>query len=173
MVRSVRQSVSIPLAVKLSPFYTSFANVAKTLDEVGANGLVLFNRFYQPDIDVDNLEVVSNLQLSTSAELPLRLRWLAIVSGRVRASLGVTGEREGSSGSLEALTSRIREASGVPIVAGVGISTPEQAASAASHADGVIVGSALVRRVLEAENPMAAAAVLGAAVTSLGTSVRR
>jgi dihydroorotate dehydrogenase (fumarate) len=91
MVRSVRKAVSIPLAVKLSPFYSSFANVAKKLDEVGADGLVLFNRFYQPDIDVENLEVVSNLRLSTSAELPLRLRWLAIVSGHVDASLGVTG----------------------------------------------------------------------------------
>jgi dihydroorotate dehydrogenase (fumarate) len=91
MVRSVREVVSIPLAVKLSPFYSAFANVAKNLDEVGADGLILFNRFYQPDIDVENLEVVESFNLSTSAELPLRLRWLAIVSGHVDASLGVTG----------------------------------------------------------------------------------
>jgi dihydroorotate dehydrogenase (fumarate) len=91
MVRSVREAVSIPLAVKLSPFYSAFANVAKKLDEVGADGLILFNRFYQPDIDVENLEVVESFNLSNSAELPLRLRWLAIVSGHVNASLGVTG----------------------------------------------------------------------------------
>ena len=66
-------------------------DIEKQLDEVGADGLILFNRFYQPDIDVENLEVVESFNLSNSAELPLRLRWLAIVSGHVDASLGVTG----------------------------------------------------------------------------------
>jgi len=91
MVKSVKKAVKVPVAVKLSPFYSSFANVARELEKVGADGLVLFNRFYQPDIDVDNLEVIQQLTLSTSAELPLRLRWLAILSGRVSPSLAVTG----------------------------------------------------------------------------------
>ena len=76
-VRVVKGAVKIPVAVKLSPFYSALANLAKQLDEGGADALVLFNRFYQPDIDVDELEVVPSLQLSDSSELLLRLRWLA------------------------------------------------------------------------------------------------
>ena len=91
MVRAVRGSIRIPLAVKLSPFYTSFANFARRLDEAGPGGMVLFNRFWQPGIDVEELEVRRELLLSDSSELPLRLRWLAILSGNVRASLAVTG----------------------------------------------------------------------------------
>jgi dihydroorotate dehydrogenase (fumarate) len=91
MVRTVKNSVRIPVAVKLSPFYTNFANVARDLDTIGADGLVLFNRIYQPDIDVEHLEVISKLKLSDSSELPLRLRWLAILCDRVSASLAVTG----------------------------------------------------------------------------------
>ncbi|MCA9103227.1 MAG: dihydroorotate dehydrogenase-like protein [Planctomycetales bacterium] len=113
MVRAVREAVSIPLAAKLSPFYSSFANVAKQLDEVGADALVLFNRFYQPDIDVENLEVVESFTLSTSAELSLRLRWLAIVSGHVGASLGVTG---GVHTSIDAIKAVMCGAHGVQLV---------------------------------------------------------
>jgi dihydroorotate dehydrogenase (fumarate) len=91
MVRAVRSGVHVPLAVKLSPFYTSFANFAHRLDEAGPAGLVLFNRFWQPGIDVEELEVRRELHLSDSSELPLRLRWLAILSGNVRATLAVTG----------------------------------------------------------------------------------
>jgi dihydroorotate dehydrogenase (fumarate) len=91
VVREVRRSVHIPLAVKLSPFYTSFANFAHRLDEAGPAGLVLFNRFWQPGIDVEELEVRRELHLSDSSELPLRLRWLAILSGNVNATLAVTG----------------------------------------------------------------------------------
>jgi dihydroorotate dehydrogenase (fumarate) len=91
MVRQVRTSVRIPIAVKLSPFYTAFANFAHRLDEAGPAGLILFNRFWQPGIDVEELEVRRELHLSDSSELPLRLRWLAILSGTVRASLAVTG----------------------------------------------------------------------------------
>jgi len=91
MVRTVKQSVKIPLAVKLSPFYTAFANFAQRLVEAGADGLVLFNRFYQPDIDIENLAVERTLHLSDSSELLLRLRWLAVLSGRVRTSYAVTG----------------------------------------------------------------------------------
>lgn len=91
MVSAVRQAVKIPVAVKLSPFYTSVLNLSQQLVNAGANGLILFNRFYQPDIDVENLEVVSRLSLSHSNDLPLRLRGLALLSGRMNASLGVTG----------------------------------------------------------------------------------
>jgi dihydroorotate dehydrogenase (fumarate) len=90
-VRTVKGAVKIPVAVKLSPFYSSLANLAKQLDEAGADGLVLFNRFYQPDIDVEELEVVPSLQLSDSSELLLRLRWLAILSGHLRGSLACSG----------------------------------------------------------------------------------
>jgi len=91
VVGLVKGAVSIPVAVKLSPFYSAFAQLADQLDAAGVNGLVLFNRFYQPDIDVDELEAVPRLQLSDSSELLLRLRWLAILFGHVRASLAVTG----------------------------------------------------------------------------------
>ena len=91
MLQAVKSGVNIPVAVKLSPFYTSFAHFAGRLDEAGADGLVLFNRFYQPDIDVEELQVRRALHLSHSSELPLRLRWLAMLSGRLRASLAVTG----------------------------------------------------------------------------------
>ncbi len=91
MVREIKRTVTIPVAVKLSPFYTSLSHLARQLDHTGADGLVLFNRFYQPDIDVEELEVARSLRLSDSSELALRLRWLAILSGRVRPSLCVTG----------------------------------------------------------------------------------
>jgi len=91
MVRDLKRMIRIPLAIKLSPFFTAFANVAHQLDEAGAEGLVLFNRFYQPDIDIRTMQVVPRLELSTSAELALRLRWIAILSGRVGASLAITG----------------------------------------------------------------------------------
>ncbi len=90
-VQAVKGSVSIPVAVKLSPFFSSFANFARRLDGAGADGLVIFNRFYQPDIDVEALDVVPTIHVSDSGDLLLRLRWLAILSGRVQASLAVTG----------------------------------------------------------------------------------
>lgn len=91
VVRSLKERVRIPVAVKLLPFYTAFANLAARLDAAGVDGLVLFNRFYQPDVDVETFEMLPNLRLSTSAELLLRLRWLAILSDRVHASLAATG----------------------------------------------------------------------------------
>ena len=91
MLELVKRSIGIPVAVKLGPFYTSFAAFARRLAESGADGLVLFNRFYQPDIDVETLEVAPLLRLSDSSELLLRLRWLAVLSGRIDASLAVTG----------------------------------------------------------------------------------
>jgi dihydroorotate dehydrogenase (fumarate) len=77
--------------VKLSPFYTSLPNFAKRLSDAGANGLVLFNRFYQPDLDVETLEVVPDLKLSSSDELRISLRWVAILYGKVTADLALTG----------------------------------------------------------------------------------
>ena len=87
----VKRNVKIPVAVKLSPFFSSLPHFARQMDELKVDGLVLFNRFYQPDIDLENLEVEPKLHLSDSAELLLRLRWLAVLSGRVKASLAVTG----------------------------------------------------------------------------------
>ncbi len=89
-VRAVKAQVSIPVAVKLSPFFTSLPNMAQRLADAGADGLVLFNRFYQPDLDIENLEVVPRLRLSTSDELLLPLRWIAILYGRVDADLALT-----------------------------------------------------------------------------------
>lgn len=90
LVGDVRKSIKIPLAVKLSPFFTAIPNITKRLVEAGANGLVLFNRFYQPDLDLEKLEVTPNLILSTSNELRLPLRWIAILFGNIDADLGLT-----------------------------------------------------------------------------------
>jgi dihydroorotate dehydrogenase (fumarate) len=80
-VQAVKAQVTIPVAVKLSPFFTNFANVAKRWMRPGPDGLVLFNRFYQPDIDLENLEVVPNILLSTPMAMRLPLRWIAILGG--------------------------------------------------------------------------------------------
>jgi dihydroorotate dehydrogenase (fumarate) len=90
LVERMRKEVSIPLAVKVAPFFSSMANMAQRLVDAGADGLVLFNRFYQPDIDLDALEVGPNLVLSTSEELRLPLTWIGILHGRVTASLAAT-----------------------------------------------------------------------------------
>jgi len=86
----VKSLVTIPVAVKLSPFFSNLANMARRLDEAGADALVLFNRFYQPDIDLDNLVVRPNVILSTPHALRLPLRWIAILYGRIRADLAAT-----------------------------------------------------------------------------------
>ena len=90
MLRSVKRSVTIPLAMKLSPYFSSPGNMAKCLVEEGANGLVLFNRFYQPDLDLETLQVAPRLVLSNSNELRLPLRWVAILYGRLLADLAIT-----------------------------------------------------------------------------------
>lgn len=112
-VREVKRALRIPVAVKVSPFFSAFANFAARLDTAGADGIVLFNRFYQPDIDPESLSVVPSLQLSRSSELPLRLRWLAILSGRVHASLAVTG---GVHDGLDAIKSVMAGAHAVQMV---------------------------------------------------------
>jgi dihydroorotate dehydrogenase (fumarate) len=91
LIREVRKRISIPLAVKISPYFSSLPAVAQAMSIAGADALVIFNRFYQPDFDLETLEVMPNLQLSTSAELRLRLRWLAILSGSVDTDMAVTG----------------------------------------------------------------------------------
>ncbi len=91
LVKMVRSSVRIPIAVKLCPFFTAPVAFARRLDEAGSNGLVLFNRFYQPDFDLESLEVVPNLNLSQPWELLLRLHWTAILYGQVKSDLAVTG----------------------------------------------------------------------------------
>ncbi len=90
ILKAVKAEVTIPVAVKLSPYFTNFANMAKRLDDAGANGLVLFNRFYQPDINLESLEVTPNILLSTPMAMRLPLRWVAILHGRVKASLAAT-----------------------------------------------------------------------------------
>jgi dihydroorotate dehydrogenase (fumarate) len=90
LVSDIRSSITIPLAVKLAPFFTALPNFANRIVEAGANGLVLFNRFYQPDLDLETLEVVPNLVLSTSDDLRLPLRWIAILYGKVKADLALT-----------------------------------------------------------------------------------
>tara|TARA_R110002072_G_scaffold302899_1_gene489570 strand:+ start:11613 stop:12608 length:996 start_codon:yes stop_codon:yes gene_type:complete len=91
MVASVTKAIEIPVAVKLSPFYTSLPNLAQQLHAAGAKGLVLFNRFFEPDLDIEALEVHTHMELSTSHELLLRLRWLAVLSGQLDVDLCVTG----------------------------------------------------------------------------------
>jgi dihydroorotate dehydrogenase (fumarate) len=90
IVKAVKAEVSIPVAVKLSPFFTNFANMAKRLDKAGANGLVLFNRFYQPDIDLESLEVKPNILLSTPMAMRVPLRWIALLYGKTKANLAAT-----------------------------------------------------------------------------------
>jgi len=90
VLQAVKRNVSVPVAMKLSPFFSATSSVARRLDEAGADGLVLFNRFYQPDINLDELEVVPNLVLSTEQEMRLPLRWIAILYGRIKASMAAT-----------------------------------------------------------------------------------
>lgn len=127
IVAAVRHLVRIPIAVKLSPFFSSLAHLARRLDAAGANGLVLFNRFYQPDIDPDALSAVPRLHLSHPDELLLRLRWLAILSGRLQASLAATG---GAHTGLDALKAVMAGAHAVQMVAALLINGPEHLARA-------------------------------------------
>jgi dihydroorotate dehydrogenase (fumarate) len=122
IVRGVKEAVSIPVAVKLSPFYSSLANFAKQLQEAGADGLVIFNRFYQPDLDIEELDVVPNLRLSTADELRLRLRWLAILSSQVDLSLAATG---GAHNAVDVIKAVMTGAHSVQMVSALLIHGPE------------------------------------------------
>jgi dihydroorotate dehydrogenase (fumarate) len=122
VVEEVRQRIQIPIAVKLSPFYSALANFAKQLVAAGANGLVIFNRFYQADIDVEELEVERTLHLSDSSELLLRLRWLAVLSASVDTSLAVTG---GVHSGLDAIKAVMTGADAVQLVSALFRRGPE------------------------------------------------
>jgi dihydroorotate dehydrogenase (fumarate) len=110
LVAAVKQSVRIPVAVKLSPFFSAPANAAKRLDAAGADALVLFNRFYQPDLDVESLEVVPSLTLSQPEELLLRLHWVAIIFDHVQADLAITGGVHSARDVLKAMMAGARVA---------------------------------------------------------------
>ncbi len=103
IITEVKQQISIPVAVKLSAYYTSLASFGKHLEDAGADGLVLFNRFYQADIDVEELEVQRTLVLSTSSALLLRLRWLAILTGQLNCSFAVSGGVHGEIDAVKAI----------------------------------------------------------------------
>jgi dihydroorotate dehydrogenase (fumarate) len=113
MLKSVKSRTSIPVAVKLSPFYTALPNFAGRLADAGANGLVLFNRFYQPDIDAEDLAVDHHLELSSSSELLLRLRWLAILSAQLDVTFAASG---GVHSPLDAVKAVMAGADGVQLV---------------------------------------------------------
>jgi dihydroorotate dehydrogenase (fumarate) len=103
LVAEVKQSVSIPLAVKVGPYFSAMGNMARRLVEAGADGLVLFNRFLQPDFDLETLEPKPKLVLSTPFEMLLPLRWIAILHGRLKASLALTSGLHDSAGLIKAL----------------------------------------------------------------------
>ena len=113
IVQQVKRSLKIPVAVKLAPLLTAFANFAKSLDSAGADALVLFTRFHRVDIDVDELEVIRSLPLSDSSELPLRLRGTAALAGRIKASLAITG---GSHTGLDVIKATMAGAHGTQMV---------------------------------------------------------
>jgi dihydroorotate dehydrogenase (fumarate) len=103
IVLDLKRRLKIPIAVKLAPFFTAFGHFARELDRAGADGLVLFNRFYQPDIDTDAMTAVPRLELSSSSELLLRLRWVALLHSKLRCSLAVTGGIETPTDGIKAL----------------------------------------------------------------------
>ncbi|MGQ9610780.1 MAG: dihydroorotate dehydrogenase-like protein [bacterium] len=103
LARDIKNSVNIPVAVKLSPYFSSMSYMAGELDKIGIDALVMFNRFYQPDLDIENLNVIPNLSLSTSQELRLRIRWVAILFGRIKADMAITGGVHTAEDALKAM----------------------------------------------------------------------
>ncbi len=103
LVSAVRESISIPLAVKVGPHFSAMGSMALRLVEAGADGLVLFNRFFQPDIDLENMETRPRLHLSTPEELSVPLRWIAMLHGRVKTSLAATSGIHDATGLLKAI----------------------------------------------------------------------
>jgi len=122
IVREVRNTIHIPITVKLTPFHTSLAHFASELETAGANGLVLLHRFYEPDIDVEELELISDIEPSDPRELLLRLRWLAIISGQVNCSLAALG---GVHTAVDVLKSIMAGASAVQMVSALVSHGPE------------------------------------------------
>jgi dihydroorotate dehydrogenase (fumarate) len=103
LLKSVKEHVTIPVAMKLSPYFSAMPHVASMLDAEGADALVLFNRFYQPDIDIEKLEVTPNLRLSTPVEMRLPMRWIAILYGRINASMALTSGIHSSEDAIKAV----------------------------------------------------------------------
>jgi len=126
LVGNIRRSIKIPLAVKLAPFYTAIPNFAKHLVDAGADGLVLFNRFYQPDLDLENLEVVPNLVLSTSDALRLPLRWIAILYGKVKVDLALTSGVHTAEDALKAVMAGANVAMSTSAILKRGVAAIEQ-----------------------------------------------
>jgi len=125
IVKVVKAAVTIPVAVKLSPFFSALAHFAMELEAAGADGLVLFNRFFQPDINVEELIAEPSLQLSSPSDLLLRLRWLAVLHGHVKGSLAVTGGVHDGIGALKAV---MAGADAVQMVSALLIHGPERLA---------------------------------------------
>ncbi|HJV37320.1 MAG TPA: dihydroorotate dehydrogenase-like protein [Geothrix sp.] len=132
VIRVVKSQVKIPVAVKLSPFFSSLAHFAGELEAAGADGLVLFNRFFQPDINVEELTAEPNLQLSSPEELLLRLRWLAVLRSHVKGSLAVTGGVHDGIGALKAV---MAGADAVQMVSALLIHGPERLAQSRAALD--------------------------------------
>jgi len=122
IVREVKKSIRIPVTVKLTPFHTSLAHFARELETAGADGLVLLHRFYEPDIDIEELEVISDVRPSNPRELLLRLRWLAIISGQVNCSLAALG---GVHTAMDVLKAIMAGASAVQMVSALVSHGPE------------------------------------------------
>jgi dihydroorotate dehydrogenase (fumarate) len=126
LVRQVKHTIRIPVAVKLGPYFSAMANFAQELDKAGADALVLFNRFYQPDFDIENLEVVPTVALSTSQELLLRLHWVAILYGHIRPDLAITGGVHEAEDVLKAMMAGARVAMMTSVLLRYGISHLER-----------------------------------------------
>jgi dihydroorotate dehydrogenase (fumarate) len=110
LVRAVKAQLKVPLTVKIGPYFSSMTHFAKRLDEAGADGLIIFNRFYQPDFDLNTLEVVSDLELSRSSELTLRLHYAAILFGRIKADIAITGGVHSSADVIKSMMAGARVA---------------------------------------------------------------
>jgi len=123
IVRTVRADVTLPLAVKLSPFFTSLAHFAKVLEGAGADAVVLFNRFYQPDLDIEALEVEPSLNLSSASTLRLRLRWLAVLHSHINIPMAVSGGVHTAEGALKAT---MAGATGIQMVSALLMHGPER-----------------------------------------------
>ena len=121
LVREIKASVHIPIAIKLSHQFSAFANMAHRLDQAGANGLVLFNRFYEPDFDLENLEIVPDVKLSTPTDLRIRLRWIAILHGNIKADLALTGGVHSATDVIKAVMAGARVAMTTSVVLEHGI----------------------------------------------------
>ena len=121
LVHEIRASIRIPITIKLGHQFSAFANMAHRLDQAGVNGLVLFNRFYEPDFDLENLEIVPDVKLSTPYDLRIRLRWIAILYGSIKADLALTGGVHSATDVIKAVMAGARVAMTTSVVLENGI----------------------------------------------------